>query len=147
VTGPCWRGLNRSDRRSSYQVWGPAPLKITPGLRVGIGGQGVEGYGIAELSERLCELLCTPLPGLWSGFLASFDVPDLLMENLPDQPSQTMGDGPDGSFIFDSGQETAEQRLKDGAFLLSRRPEQPASEACGRNDSLLENASRGFLPR
>ena len=60
---------------------------------------GGEGDGVTEIAHRLGKSLDMPLSGGGSGATAVLDVIDSVMENLPDQFSETMGDCPDGACI------------------------------------------------
>jgi hypothetical protein len=54
------------------------------------------------------------------GFLATFEVVGLVVENLPYQTGQLVGDGPDGGWVAELGDPAAEGDLKMGALLLDR---------------------------
>jgi hypothetical protein len=48
------------------------------------------------------------------------DVVNLLMQDLPNQSAQAVGDGPKGLLITEPWQQTAEHHLKMAAFGLHR---------------------------
>jgi hypothetical protein len=54
------------------------------------------------------------------GWLSPFLVADPVVENLPNQASQLVGDGPDGGLIAKLGDPSPEHDLKMGALLFDR---------------------------
>src|SRR5271167_2484495 len=98
-----------------------APLKTLP-LAVCRRGRDdrAKRDGITELSQSLSQFLSTAFSGLRSRFIALFDVADAVMKNLPGEFPQPMGHQPDGPFVPEPRQETAEERLKMTALLLHR---------------------------
>ena len=53
-------------------------------------------------------------------FYTLFDEPNSLMQDLPDDAAEPMGDGPNGRLIAQSRQQTPEHRLEITAFLPGR---------------------------
>src|SRR5215469_13238798 len=53
-------------------------------------------------------------------FYSSFDVPNSVMQDLPDDAAEPMGDGPNGRLIAQSRQQTPEHCLAITAFLPGR---------------------------
>src|SRR6266581_2635986 len=58
-----------------------------------------------------------------------------LMQNLPKQSAQSMGDGPDGLLIFQARQQPSKRHLKYASFDLYRRM-----------SSLIEQTPHGAVP-
>ena len=52
---------------------------------------------------------------------SAFLVPDALVQNLPDQTTQPMGNGPDGLRVPEARHQTSVGQLEDTAFGLDRR--------------------------
>jgi hypothetical protein len=63
-----------------------------------VSGWSAEGNSASvrstQFPQRLCQLLRAALPGLGIRFWSRFEVANPVMQDLPDQPGQSMGDYP-----------------------------------------------------
>jgi hypothetical protein len=73
---------------------------------------------ISEAPEFLDHLCCPCCSGLLAHSRAAFLIADALMQNLPDQEAQTMGDSPDGLFETEPRQETPKHNLENATLDL-----------------------------
>ena len=75
---------------------------------------------VTELAKCSCQGLRTMLLQFGIAVYTLFDEPNPLMQDLPDDAAEPMGDGPYGRLIAQSRQQTPEHRLEITAFLPGR---------------------------
>ena len=104
-----------ADNRRLHSLENPLLDLDTP-----CGGNLVYGCNcdfVAELAQYPRQHSSPLLFGLRIRFATLLDKPHPVMQDLPDETAETMGNGPDGGLIAQAGQQTPEQRLKVTAFF------------------------------
>src|SRR5215510_6858353 len=97
--------------------------KSSPDLNSRVGSKladGGDGGLIAELTKGSRQHLGALLLFPRTHFVALLDESHSFMQDLPNNATEPMGDGPDGGLIAEAGQQTAEHDLKVTAFLGDR---------------------------
>src|SRR5580765_3667355 len=97
------------------------PLKLTwpfhsvenplPNLYFVCGGNlvyGCDGDLISKLAKCSCQHLSPFLFGSWISFATLLDISHPFMQDLPNQSTETVGDGPDGGLVAQPWQQTPE---------------------------------------
>src|SRR5579864_7385463 len=99
-------------------VENPSPdLNSRLGRKLVYGG---DGDLIAELTKGSRQHLGTLFLFPGTHFPALLDISDPVMQDLPNDATEPMGNGPDGGLITEAGQQTAEHDLIMTAFLSDR---------------------------
>src|SRR5271157_4906466 len=118
---PCWRRrlrcaltLSRDDSVENHTALG---LHRLCGHSWVYGG---EGDVVAELAKGSRQIAGAVLADLGIRFAALLDKSHSLMQDLPNDAAEPMGDCPDGTLVAQSRQQTPEHGLKVTAFLLHR---------------------------
>ena len=75
---------------------------------------------VTELAKCSCQRPRAVLAQSRIGFYTLFDEANSLMQDLPDDAAEPIGDGPNGRLIAQSRQQTPEHRLEITAFLPGR---------------------------
>ena len=97
-------------------------LRSRAGRGYGSGiGLGQSDAIVPQFPQGFRQLLGPALLGAGVSVLTLFDVADSVVENLPDEPGQAVGDHPNGPVVSQLRQEAAEYVLKVTALLLYRR--------------------------
>ncbi len=76
---------------------------------------------VSEFAQLLTELLDAALLCLRVGFDALLDLTDSIVEDLPDQSTEPVGDRPNGAFVTESRRQPPEDGLEVATLLLHRR--------------------------
>ena len=82
---------------------------------------------VAQFVQRLSEFLRAQLLCLRGRFGTLFYVADPVVEDLPDQPAEPVGNRPFGPFVAESRHQPPEHVLKAATILIYRRVSRLAS--------------------
>ncbi len=82
--------------------------------------QGIDGDLIAQSAKTARQSLGALAFGPGRGFAAGLHEAHSLMQNLPDQTAQAVGNGPDRALVAETRQQTTEHGLEMAAVFLDR---------------------------